>query len=164
MIIKPTKDLYASAFLSLICTIGFFIVLFFEVGLSPVLLVPVLLIIVAIKYCIASLRTIELSKVGIQVSFLCFKKLYLWNDLATKRIVDLKHEHRIAYKRAVIFCKNKTRIFKRTPGIYNILVNSFNFVCIYFEVKNNHFRLYEVNETIFLEILNFWGVELEEIN
>ena len=120
---------------------------------------------------ISSGRTIVMDESGCTVHFWIFQKKYKWEQLKTKRIEKYTSPpmfnglFRCYYLTEAMFCPHKARKPKFIrPSTYVIL---HPFSCIYVNMHPSvgiwqRGRSYEVDETVFYEKMNQWGINLEE--
>ena len=110
------------------------------------------------------IKTFILSESGCTVKVLFFKKHFLWSDLKTKRIVDVKQKlmgGNTPYLKCVIFSKrNKQNAFRILNPLAYHAINPFKFIIIYFTPSKGTYGYYEVEETEFMAKMEEWGVEL----
>lgn len=114
-------------------------------------------------------RTIKMDKDGCTVSFLWFKKTYLWDELKTKH-VEKNYDQRIGnrywyYKKGVVFSKKenfKTPEFLDIFAYMNVCLNPFSFFVVLFkpDPPKESAGIYEVDEAEFMAKMEEFGVVL----
>ncbi len=177
MIIKPLKDQFVSAiFLSVFSiTVCPIIILIFNPDLSEcrdmILICTALgwpLPLVAARNWIAYCTTIIMDENGCTVKRFGIKKRYLWSELQTKCVEDHDMRNctsRPAFYKCVIFSKRKNFHTPESIHITGYLaffcLNPLKFFYVGFmynpNPKNN-----EIDEKLFFEKMNEWGIELQE--
>lgn len=120
-------------------------------------------------------RTLIMDEEGCTVSFLGFRKKYLWKNLRIKRIERYYYSNG-AYNdyddsRAIVFSVHRIHKPRWMQAYdYSFLIHPFSFFFVYCpslhsdgkENKKRWYSLYEVNEREFLEQMKNWNVELED--
>ena len=178
MIIKPLKTQFVGAIFFLILSVVSVPFIFSLVGLkiwehkklllmlSVIVTVP--MIVVSIRNWIANCTTIIMDEKGCTVKRFGIKKRYLWSELQTKCVEDYELRRCAGnpnYYKAVIFSKRKNFHTLKFLHIITYLMyfclNPFKFFYVGFmynpNPKNN-----EVDEKLFMEKMNEWGIELTE--
>ena len=176
MIIKPLKDqIVLTILLPIIAYAVFFILIasfdpdFSELDAYLIISSPsfVLLLYGGLRNLFAYCRTIIMDKDGCTVKFFGIKKRYLWGELETKSVEY--YEMRLcaslpSFYKAVVFSKRKNfhtpEDFHLNPYLF-LCFNPFKFFYVGF-IKNPNFKNNEVDEQLFMEKMNEWGIELQE--
>lgn len=122
-----------------------------------------------LRFCISVGRTLIFDENGCTVKFLWFSKSFKWEELKTKKIVDLKDAlgYRQPYTAGAMFSIRHVRL----PGWlalsdYCVFVHPFEFIFVNFDTEHNYkkwdppFEFYIVNEDEFMTHMEDWGVEL----
>lgn len=179
MTIKPHKDQFVLGIVMWFLTLSPYLILFLVFHDTPpqpsqytgliLLTVPahIFLICLAFRNWIEVSRIIEMDEKGCTVKRIGIKKRYSWDELQTKCVEY--HEFRLlsgfpAYHKVVIFSKRKNF---HTPEDFHInlyssfCLNPFKFFYVGFLPEPNP-RKNEVNENLFMEKMNEWGIELQE--
>ena len=122
-------------------------------------------------YSVAMLRTVVLHKDGITVSFLGFKRTYVWEDLNTKRYVNNPGGFLGdgIYTRSVEFCPKKIERSKRlSSDTYSFLFHPISLIFLFFTPLNSPrptdriYRGNTISEEEFARKMAEWGVVLDE--
>ena len=124
---------------------------------------------VCFVYWLSIGRTIEIDAFGITVTFLFYKKHYLWDDLHLKRYVDCRKCYGfkdIALSGAEFAIKPIRRPDWMKPSMYSVYFHPFSYIYVYFKpkvfVKNQYPLFFGVDENSFKEALNQWGVNMQD--
>ena len=120
-------------------------------------------------------RTLIMDEEGCTVSFLGFKKKYLWKNLSIKRIehyyYDVGAYNYYGDSDAIVFSVHRIHKPRWMQAYdYSFLIHPFSFFFVYCpslhsDGKENKKKMvfrYEVNEREFLEQMKNWNVELED--
>lgn len=137
------------------------------IGALVVCAIPLLL---ALRYWIATGRTIVISENGCTVSFLWYKKHYLWEELKTKQFGDYKgcYGYRSPYQGGAEFSPSCIRKpVWLMPTEYSVLVHPLSYVFVYFRpnklstIDAQYPMIYTVDEVVFRTKLKEWGVPMK---
>lgn len=129
----------------------------------------VFLAIVIFRTWVALGRTIVLNHEGIEVSFLNYRKKYLWEDLQTKQLIDYRNAYGSCYpyEKGVLFSK-KYLLRPRWLSLdsYADTFHPWHAIYINFysgkDLGNVSSNRYLVDEKEFMAKMQEWGIELEE--
>lgn len=136
----------------------------------------VLLVFFFINYWITHSRTIVFSKDGCRVTWLCFSKMYTWDNLKTKRYERYTKfsnlwERYSPYQSGAVFSPHRVRkaIIDKAATRGPTLLFAFSHIYVYFypnsgydAPKNADRIFYAVNETVFRQKMEEWGIVLDE--
>jgi len=136
-----------------------------QISILVVFILPFLLL---FQYWIVTGKTIEMDKDGCTITFLFYKKRYLWNEIRFRKYEDAEdfRWYRTAFVKSVIFSPKK--IYKPVwmdITLYCILLHPLSVFYVYFKPKqliSEEFLIYCVEEEAFRQHLTEWGVELLE--
>ena len=124
---------------------------------------------------VTCMRTFTFTQEGCQVSICGYTKMYVWNELNTKRIVTYKYTRKEKfYKYCLELHKKKIKPLKVLPNTYCTCIHPFSFIYVYFgEKKELPFLAKSQEESqpdwhidttnTLISQLREWGIELEEI-
>lgn len=140
-----------------------------EVGMIIAAILALLCQILMISSCFTLFKSARIDEVGITVKFLSFKKLYTWDKIKTKSIETYDQRlfgTRDSYKKGCVF---STKEKFHTPEMLSIVtylfscINPWRFVSVLFTPKDTKgIGLFEIDEKLFMEKMNEWGIELSE--
>jgi hypothetical protein len=132
----------------------------------------VIFVIVLVVTC----RTLKFDSEGITVSLLFFKKIYLWNDIKTKRICDYSELGKTyqtgIYNMGAEFCVSTLkRRGRKMPYDYCLFNHCFSFIFVSFRESKSvsggkvftYPLWYEVSQRDFVELLKNLKIEVEYI-
>lgn len=170
MVIKSEKGNKESVVIMFSCIAGFIILMAVNVkcNMGYLLACTFILFFGAMRYWIATGRTLIMNEDGCTVCFGWYKKKYKWDELKVKRMEDYRNAfgYRSPYTKGVIFSPNiihKPKWLK--PEEYSIHVHPITFFFVYFppakRTRANGPALYTVDEEVFREKMKIWNVELE---
>ena len=134
------------------------------------------LVFIFINYWITHSRTITFSKDGCRVEWLCFAKMYAWDDLKTKRYERYTKfsnlwERYSPYQHGAVFSPHRVRkaIIDKAATRGTVSLFAFSHIYVYFYPNDGHEApkkadplFYTVNETLFRQKMAEWGVDLDE--
>ncbi len=182
IVVKPEKiNIQMNIMLNVVWW-GIFVVLIFDNALGDnvrkmgplgFIILGSILFIVLFRPFVATMRTFVLTLDGCQVCILGYKKLYRWDELKTKRIVNYEYDwKKYYYKTCLELSKKKIKILKTLPSRYCGYFRPFSFIYIYFGEKTKLSKgenersdmegAYHTDEPNLVEILQKWHVEIEE--
>ena len=173
MVVTRNKDYKVIALLYIVFVVLFLLILVFamnlSVGLSFLFAMP--FCILFILDLISTGRTFIMDEDGCTVCFWKYRKKYLWNELKTKRIEKhsipsiFKARYACPYLDEAIFSPfviHKPR-FMRAAG-YSCF-HPVSCIYVHFRVGTDNWNLgryYEIEETVFRQKMEDWGIEMEE--
>lgn len=172
MIIKSEKGNMEQIVIMFGCIAAFIILMAVGVKCSMGFLFACAFILLfgAMRYWIATGRTLIMDEEGCTVCFGWYRKKYKWDELKVKRMEDYRNAfgHRSPYTKGVIFSPytiHKPKWLK--PDEYSKYVRPFTFFFVYFppekRTRANGPALYTIDEVVFLEKMKIWNVKLENI-
>ena len=137
--------------------------------IALIIVVTIILQIIILRACLIIFKKIDINKNGCSVKFLFFKKTYTWDMLKTKSIEHYGQRlfGRInSYEKGCVFSVKKNFHTPEIMGISSYLfscINPFRFFVVLFSSKDSKGSgLFEVDEQLFMEKMNEWGIELQE--
>lgn len=130
-----------------------------------------------INYWITHGRTIVFSKDGCRVAWLCFSKMYAWADLRTKRYEQYTKfsnlwERNSPYQYGAVFSPHRVRkaIIDKAATRGPVSFFAFSHIYVYFypndgyePPKNADPLFFAVNEKLFRQKMQEWGVVLDDL-
>ena len=141
----------------------------FEEGKIISAVLALLCQIIMIISCFTLFKSARIDEVGITVKFLSFKKLYTWDKIKTKSIETYDQRlfgTRDSYKKGCVFSTKEKFHTPEMLGIVTYLfsrINPWRFVSVLFTPKDTKgIGLFEIDENLFMEKMNEWGIELSE--
>ena len=147
-------------------------VIFVNVTKSPLIslilcAMPICLLVV---YCVLTMRVFVFSEEGCVIRFLRFTRFYSWTELCSKRLIYYKNcwEYRSPYNKGVEFSIKAMRRPTWMKGATYSMLHPFSHVYVYFRnekqhlLKGEYLEFHSANEGEFLNILNKWGIQLQE--
>ena len=128
--------------------------------------VPLLLLVGL--YWLSTGRTLIFNEDGCTIRFLCFKKLHRWEALEEKAVADYKDNsmHTIPYHGGVVFSARKSSRERSSHPIYFSAFRPFSSFYVFFHADHvpstqSYVKLYTVDENLFREKMNHWGIILD---
>ncbi len=124
---------------------------------------------ITVRFWIAAGREFTLSKKGCEVRFLCFSKLYLWDDLIVKRSESRQHiSYKNKYSDGVYFFHRKIhKPALMSPVDYSLWIHPFSFIFINFRNANETKTekalpaIYEAEKKEFYSLMKEWKITIE---
>lgn len=176
MVVKCPKINYVYSAISTLACILAGILTWFKFGsTSAVIIITVPALLLVIRFFITICRTIIFEKEGCTVKFLGIKQSFKWDELKTKKVIDLTDYHGQSnnYIKSVIFSPDHIRNpFRLMPFEYNSFFiqpgkSVFGFFYLNLdsdpksEIAKKIYNLYAVNEKEFTELMKEWNVSIE---
>ena len=170
MIIK-SKGNNAIIFFSIIAIIVLFFIMIVTFGKDCIFvtsLMSILLLLLTIRYWIATGKTIIINEYGCSISFLGYKREYRWCELETKYIEYYNNsiEYRTLYRGGVVFAEKEIKKPKWIKAAtYSVFINPISVFFIYFkpEKPQLHYKypqIYEIEEGLFIDKMKEWKVDI----
>ena len=179
MIFEAKVEWIAGSIIMGICLI-LLTIMFWSVDKEFLSLIWPTVLLITIPDSIYSCRTLEMNAEGCVVSYLWYRKEYRWEEFKVKRIEKCRFSlaYQTMYKKLVYFSPkavHKPRMIQ--PELYGSLLHPFSFICINFippgalpkeeayktfKYEFEKGRSFEVDEKLFREKMQEWGVELTE--
>ncbi len=133
--------------------------------------VGVLLLLITVRYWIATGRVFTLSEKGCEVRFLCFKQAYSWDQFMVKKEESCQGyiSYKNQYTDGVYFSRRKVhKPDWMSPVDYSLWIHPFSFVFINFRKANLTKTekalptVYEVERELFIRFMNEWNIKIEK--
>lgn len=171
MIIK-SKGNNAIIFFSIIAIIVYYFIMIVTFGKDFIIvtsLISVLLLVLIIRYWIATGKTIIINEYGCSISFLGFKREYKWDELETKHIEYYNNsiEYRTLYHGGVVFSEKEIKKPKWVKAAtYSIFIHPISVFFIYFKPKRpklyyKYPQIYEIEKGLFIDKMREWKVDIK---
>ena len=132
----------------------------------------------AVRYWVATGRTIIMDSEGCTIQFLWYRKCYTWDQLKTKRFADYKHSlgYKASYIAGAEFSPNMVRKPKwLKPVEYCALIHPVSFFFVTFKPADDLLKnarqypsttqfpcIYMVDEMAFRDKMKEWNIQLQE--
>lgn len=176
MTVKCSKNNYLYLALATIGCVLAGILAWFRFGsTSAVILITVPAFLIILRFFITTSRTVIMEKEGCTVKFLGIKKTFKWDELKTRKVINLTDYHGTYTdhtKCAVFSLINIKNPFRLMPLEYSSFYLSPNvsawghfFVYLDSNPKEMKFKedTYVVDETEFVRLMKEWNVDVENL-
>ena len=176
MTVKCSKNNYLYLALTTVCCVLAGILAWFRFrSTSAVILVTIPAFLIILRFFITTSRTIIMEQEGCTIKFLWAKKTYRWDQLQTKKVINLTDYHGtyVHHARCAVlsplYVKNP---FKLMPLEYNTFylppnLSIWGYFFVYLDSKPKELKVsdntYVVNETEFVRLMKEWNVDVENL-
>lgn len=145
--------------------------LFYIGGTLPALFLTMCSLIILISYSITIGRTILIDASGYTVTLGKYRRKYLWNGLAIRRLEPPHLGLRLPYHNGgVFFSPKKVKKPKiMDPTLYCMLFHPLSCFYAYFVTPAVNVStgaepgIYEVDKEQFMSLMDRWGIEIDEV-
>ena len=169
MKICPNRIVCISIAIGCICLCIFDVALLIAykgAAIPAVVVMSILFLAILLRYASAAGKVLTLDCEGCTISFLLYRKRYLWSEFSVKRLEDFQNTH--SYRQqpeegAIFSIKSFRRPRWMGPLEFFMLTAPLSSFFVCFRVGDARYpNPYTVDKTDFLNALARWGVVLDE--
>ena len=169
MKICPNRSAYGDIAIAFICLCAFDAALLITSkggDLPFVIMMTILILGIVLRYAATVGKVVTLDSEGCTISFLFYRKKYLWNEFTVKRMENFEGAYSYKWKPGVgaVFSIRSLRRPKRMgPSEFCMLTSPLSSFFVCFSIGDARYpNPYTVDETTFLDTLSRWGIELDK--